>query len=243
MGRKPKYSKELKIQIVKRYLNGEKSALQLANEIGTRDQVVYNWAKKYKQYGESAFDTKKNNSSYTKEFKLNVIQSYLNGDGSMEDIAIKYNIPSSSTLNSWIVDYNNHIELKDYIPGKKEIYMSKSRKVTTEERIQIAKYCIEHDCDYTSTAEIYETTYANVYKWVKKYKENGEEGLIDKRGCHKTEDELSETERLRRELKKKEHELEMARFEVDFLKKVQEIERRWSGEKADMRQNTKQSKK
>ncbi len=121
--------------------------------------------------------------------------------------------------------------------------MSKSRKVTPEERIEIVRYCIEHDCDYKSTAQIYETTYANVFNWVKKYRENGEEGLTDKRGRHKKEDELTEVERLRRKLKKKEHELEMVRFEVDFLKKVQEIERRWSGEKAGMKRNTKPSKK
>lgn len=131
----------------------------------------------------------------------------------------------------WVLNYNNHIEPKDYIPGKKEVYMSKSRKVALEERIEVVNYCIEHNLDYKSTAEIYEITYANVYRWVKKYRENGEEGLTDKRGYHKKEDELSEVDRLKRELKKKEHELETARFEVDFLKKVQEIERSGLGRK------------
>lgn len=243
MGRKSKYSKELKIQIVKKYLNGEKSTLQLADEIGTVDSVIGRWVKKYRKYGESAFDEKKNNSPYTKDFKLKVIQAYLNGEGSQDDIANKFGISSGTTIFKWVKDYNNHIEIKDYIPGKKEIYMSKSRNVTPEERIEIVRYCIEHNCDYKSTAQIYETTYANVFNWIKKYRENGEEGLTDKRGRHKKEDELTEVERLRRELKKKEHELEMARFEVDFLKKVQEIERRWSGEKAGMNQNTKPSKK
>lgn len=152
MGRKSKYSKELKIQIVKRYLNEEKSTVQLANEIGARDSVVGVWVKKYRKYGESAFEEKKNNSSFTKEFKLKVINAYLNNKGSMDDLAIKYNIPSSKTLSIWILNYNNHIELKDYIPGKKEIYMSKSRKVTPEERIEIVRYFIEHNCDYKLAA-------------------------------------------------------------------------------------------
>lgn len=243
MGRKPKYSKEIKIQIVKRYLNGEKSLRKLADEIGASESRVSRWVKNYKKYGETVFNIKKNNSYYTKEFKLSAIQSYLNGEGSLDDIAIQYNIPSSGTLSMWVLNYNNHIEPKDYIPGKKEVYMSKSRKVTLEERIEVVNYCIEHDLDYKSTAKIYETTYANVFRWVKKYRENGEEGLTDKRGCHKKEDELSEVDRLKRELKKKEHELEMARFEVDFLKKVQEIERRRSGEKNGIKQNTNQSKK
>ena len=42
MGRKPKYSKEIKIQIVKRYLNGEKSLRKLVDEIGASESRVSN---------------------------------------------------------------------------------------------------------------------------------------------------------------------------------------------------------
>lgn len=45
MGRKSKYSKELKIEICKRYLNGEGSTYSLADEIGTNNMVVYRWVK------------------------------------------------------------------------------------------------------------------------------------------------------------------------------------------------------
>ena len=39
--------------------------------------------------------------------------------------------------------------------------------------------------DYKITAKLFETTYANVFNWVKKYKEKGEDGLGDKRGCRR----------------------------------------------------------
>ncbi|WP_288060233.1 transposase, partial [Thomasclavelia cocleata] len=51
MGRKNKYSKELKLSIVKRYLNGEGSTNSLAGEINTTNNIVSNWVKKYKVFG------------------------------------------------------------------------------------------------------------------------------------------------------------------------------------------------
>ena len=243
MGRKSKYSKELKINIVRRYLDGESSAVTLANEIHTRVTVILEWVNKYRAYGEKAFDSSSSNASYTKDFKEQVVLDYLNGGGSYSKLAIKYNISSPTPIKKWVKDYNSHIELKDYIPGGKEIYMTKSRKVSKDERIEIAKYCIEHNLDYVGTAKIYETTYANVFNWVKKYKENGEEGLEDKRGLHKKDVEVDETEKLRRELKRMQHERDMALLEVKLLKKLEEIERRKSIEQVNTKQNTKRLKK
>lgn len=243
MGRKSKYSKELKLSIVKRYLAGEGSTVSLAKEINTTNSVVVRWIKKYNAHGDEVFDESNSNTSYTKEFKEMVVLAYLNGEGSYSDLMVKYNIPAISTIERWVKDYNSHIELKDYIPGGKEIYMTKSRKVSKEERIEIVKYCLDHDLDYKTTAKVYDTTYANVFNWIKKYKEKGEDGLGDKRGRHKNDEEVDETEKLRRELKKMQHERDMALLEVKLLKKLDEIERRRYTERVNMKQNTKQSKK
>ena len=110
-------------------------------------------------------------------------------------------------------------------------------------KLEIVKYCLEHDMDYKTTAKVFETTYANVFNWVKKYREKGEDGLGDKRGRHKTDEEVDETEKLRRELKKMQHERDMALLEVKLLKKLDEIERRRFTEQANMKSNMKQSKK
>lgn len=73
------------------------------------------------------------------------------------------------------------------------------RKTTIEERKEIVKYCIEHGRDYKGTASMYDVSYSQVYSWVKKYDSNGNAGLTDKRGRHKSDDEVDELERLRRE--------------------------------------------
>lgn len=69
MGRKSKYSKEIKISIVKRYLSGEASTCYLEKETGIHGNIISRWIKKYKENGGAAFDTKKQNQSYTKGFK------------------------------------------------------------------------------------------------------------------------------------------------------------------------------
>ena len=229
--------------MVKRYLSGEGSLYTLAKELYCDHIVLRRWVKMYEAFGESAFDTSTTNASYTKEFKEKVVLDYLNEGGSYINLAIKYGLSSPSSIKRWVKDYNSHIELKDYIPGGENIYMTKSRKVNKEERIEIVKYCLEHDLDYKTTAKVYETSYANVFNWVKKYKEKGEDGLGDKRGRHKSDEEVDEVTLLRRQLKQKEHELEMALLENKLLKKLDEIERRRSIEQANMKLNMRQSKK
>ena len=131
-------SKELKLSIVKSYLNKDGSYEILAKEANVHFTTVRKWIKKYVAFGESAFDSTNTNASYTKEFKEHVVLDYLNGAGAYIDLAVKYKIPSNSTIEKWVKDYNSYIELKDYIPGGKEIYMTKSRKVSKEEKLSVS---------------------------------------------------------------------------------------------------------
>ena len=98
------------------------------------------------------------------------------------------------------------------------------RKTTLEERKEIVKYCIEHNRNYKETASIYKVSYSQVYDWVRKYTAKGDEGLTDKRGIHKKDDELDELERLRRENKRLKRQLEEEYMLVELLKKVKEFE-------------------
>ena len=100
------------------------------------------------------------------------------------------------------------------------------RKTTIEERKEIVDYCINHNRDYKGTASIYDVSYSQVYSWVKKYDALGEEGLTDKRGCHKTDEEVDELERLRRENARLKRQLQEKDMLAELLKKVQEFERK-----------------
>lgn len=104
--------------------------------------------------------------------------------------------------------------------------MTKGRKTTWKERIQVAVYCLENGNDYQKTAEVYEVSYQQVYQWTRKYEAGGSQALKDKRGRVKQEAELSPEQKAKREMKKLETENERLRAENAFLKKLEEIERR-----------------
>ena len=99
------------------------------------------------------------------------------------------------------------------------------RKTTLEERKEIVDYCINHDYNYKNTAEKFDVSYSQVYSWVKKYDTNGTDGLMDRRGHHKTDDEVDELEHLRRENLRLKRQLEEKDMIVELLKKVKEFER------------------
>ena len=187
--------------------------------------TIYKWVDKYKIWGSEAFISSSRNKAYTKEFKMQAVEEYLSGMSSVREIVAKYNISSKSLLERWILLYNANRELKDYTP-KQEVYMADARRKTTiEERKEIVKYCIEHNRNYKETASIYAVSYSQVYSWVKKYDANGEEALTDKRGRHKSDDEVDELERLRRENVRLKRQLEEKDMLAELLKKVQEFER------------------
>lgn len=105
--------------------------------------------------------------------------------------------------------------------------MKNIRQTTQEERVQIAKECIENGNNYGEIAIKYQVSYQNVYSWVKKYLGLGEAGLEDRRGQRTAQQEpRTEEERLRIENAQLKHELYLARMERDLLKKLEEIERR-----------------
>ena len=203
---KSKYSAELKIKVAKAYLAGEGSFRFLAETYGVGRKCVDDWSRKYREHGEEAFFKGFKNNSYSAEFKITCVEAVLLGEGSVDDIVAKYKISARAVLQRWIKMYNANRELKDYCP-KPEVYMAEARRKTTiEERKEIVEYCISHNRNYKETASTYDVSYNQVYDWVRKYTEKGVEGLIDKRGHHKSDDELSELELLRREnvrLKKK----------------------------------------
>ena len=99
------------------------------------------------------------------------------------------------------------------------------RKTTLEERKEIVEYCIAHDRNYKDAASKYGVSYSQVYSWVRKYDALGTDGLTDKRGRRKTDEEVGELERIRRENLRLKRQLEEKDMVVELLKKVKEFER------------------
>ena len=115
MGRKPKISVEEKIFICEQYLNGIKSLGRLAKDNGINTETIRRWINQYREYGSNVFQPKAHNRKYTKEFKQEVVEAYLRGEGTPEHLAVKYDIPAYSTVYSWIIKYKMCIRDSIYI--------------------------------------------------------------------------------------------------------------------------------
>ena len=221
---KSKYIAEMKILLAKKYLAGEGSYDSLSQANGISSTTLKRWVLQYRAHKEANFFCVGGNRHYSKEFKEKCVKAVLSGEGSVNNIVAKYNISDERVLRNWILKYNANMELKDYEP-KREVYMAEARRKTTpEERKEIVDYCINHNNDYKGTASKYAVSYSQVYSWVRKYREKGEEGLEDKRGHRKSDDEVDELERLRRENQRLKRQLEERDMLCELLKKVRELE-------------------
>ena len=150
---KRKVSAEDKIYAVNLYLNGKESQRRIADMFDVSLASVQQWIRNYESMGANAF-TLKGNKKYSTELKQQAVLDYLVGYGSQDDICKKYGIRSKAKLQIWIKKYNGHEELKSSGTGG-NIIMTKGRKTTFEERVEIVQYCIAHDHNYTQTAELY----------------------------------------------------------------------------------------
>lgn len=104
--------------------------------------------------------------------------------------------------------------------------MTKGRKTTFDDRVEIVQYCIAHEHNYAETAAKYQVSYQQARNYTVKYESGGVEALKDNRGRRKSEDQMTELEHLRAENKILRSEKKRAEMEASFLKKLEEIERR-----------------
>ncbi|KYO67051.1 helix-turn-helix domain-containing protein [Thermovenabulum gondwanense] len=225
MGRKSKFSTDEKLKYVLMCIEGKESINHVATLIGINPKSLRQWICNYQSLGIEGIITTSKNSYYSAELKEMAVKDYLAGTSSQLDICVKYGIRSKRMLHEWVLKYNSHKELKTSGTGGTPI-MTNGRKTTYDERVEIVKYCIEHQNNYAETAQKYQVSYQQVYTWVSKYENGGVEALQDRRGKRKNESEMSEMEKLKAQNKLLESKNYRQQMEIDFLKKLEEIERR-----------------
>ena len=217
-----KYSYEEKIAVVKAHKEGKGNRI-ISREYGIPQSTVKLWCQNYELFGEEILRHQKKQTKWSVETKTKAVQEYLTGTISIGAICKKYKISTSTVFRRWLKMYNGHKDFKERSSAKGEIYMTKGRKTTQEERAEIVAFCIEHGKDYGLTVEIYKVSYQQIYSWVKKYEEKGVDGLTDRRGKAKPESELSESERLRQENKILQAKIKDQEMEIALLKKLREL--------------------
>lgn len=225
MAFKHKYSYGEKEKIIIEYLNKTYGFRELCRIYGMSQGALKGWIRLYNAFGFEGLITSSKASRYSSMLKQAAVNEYLSGKYTAPEILKKYKIRSETQLRRWIWKYNGHEELKSFGTGE-NIIMTKGRKTTFDERVEIVQYCIAHDHNYAETAKQYQISYQQARSYTVKYESGGVETLKDNRGKRKSEDEMSELERLRAENRILKAEKEHAEMEASFLKKLEEIERR-----------------
>lgn len=224
MGRKSKFTTDEKLEYVHRCIRGKDSVNNAAKLIGVSYTTLERWIRNYESLGIEGLNNTTKNRVYSEEVKNMAVRGYLDGEGSLSDICKKYGIKSNRQLRNWILKYNSHEKLKSSGLGGTKI-MTKGRKTTYEERVDIVEYCLEHKNNYAETAQHFQVSYQQVYSWMVKYEKCGVEALQDNRGRRKSVEEMSELEKLKAENKLLQAENKRKQMELDFLKKLEKIER------------------
>lgn len=222
---KKTYSAEDKFKILMAFEDNHYSVKEFTSIYEVSKASLQKWKYRFEKYGIEGLEDASIWKKYSKELKLSAISDYQSGKYSLHEIVEKYEIADKSTLKKWIKKYNSHREIKGTGKGMSQS-MTKGRSTTWKERIEAVLYCIENNNDYQKAAETFEVSYQQIYQWVKKYENGGNEGLKDNRGRNKGEEELSQEEKGKLQLRKLEIENERLRAEIAFLKKLEEIERR-----------------
>lgn len=212
-----------KLAILQELEIGKSCLLDIARKYNISISTLRRWRHRYELYGYDGLMVPTHNKRYSEELKLQAVQDYLSGQYSQNEVIDKYKIASCTQLVDWIYKYNSRSSLIFYENGGARA-MPNGRPTSWKERIEIVLYCLSHNHDYQNTSKKYQVSYHQVYNWVRKFEEGGEDTLKDGRGRKKAPEELNEADRQKLAMKKLEYENERLRAENALLKKLQELE-------------------
>lgn len=109
---KKMYSTELKLEIVKRYLEGNIGLKALAEQYHVNKGDIQKWKAAYAEHGVDGLC--KTHGTYTGDFKVAVVEYMHTTGASMRQTAAHFNVPSLKSVSDWERIY--------YEEGKEALY-------------------------------------------------------------------------------------------------------------------------
>ena len=223
MGKRAKFTFKQRLNVVNNILSNNSSIHYEAKLLNVDRKTIRTWITNYKAFGIKGLMNTTKRLLYPIELKIAAVREYLLGEFSLLNICQKYKIRGTKQLRSWISLYNKGKLLES---GGLDLMKIKGvrKNLTLEDRVEVVKHYLEISRDYSETAIKFEVSYQQVYQWVQKYNKFGVDGLIDRRGKRKAEDELTEVEKLKLNIKLLEAKNRRIELENAFLKKLNELE-------------------
>ena len=153
-----KYSTEFKMKVVKEYLESNISYKSLSDKYCIpSEKVIKTWVNAYKTQGYEGLKVKRENTQYTLEFKLNVVNLYLTGEMSYQSLANELKINNPSMIAKWVIDFREKgIEgLKSKKRGRPS-KMSKSPKKSKDTKIESSAQLTNEEDNSLNEAQLKE---------------------------------------------------------------------------------------
>ncbi|WP_125608466.1 helix-turn-helix domain-containing protein [Lapidilactobacillus bayanensis] len=213
-----------KFNLLKDYQQSGLPRATYARQHGIGQNTLRRWLMRYQRDGIEGLEEAKKNIHYSKELKHTVVFAYLNGEGTLEEVANKYGLRNSTQAKVWVDKYNGDKPLTAS-PSRKQVPTMR-KKTTFEERIEVVEYVVKHKHSYTEAAEHFQVSYQQARSWVLKAKDGGYEVLVDNRGHHKDESELTDLDKANLRIRQLEAELKDKELVEQFAKKLLELQRK-----------------
>lgn len=100
-----KYSFEFKMKVVNDYCQGEGGYVYLSKKYNVEVSIIKKWIRTYKQFGEKSLLRSREKSIYSFEFKMQVVELYLESELSYRELAFKFGISNPPLITRWVMDY------------------------------------------------------------------------------------------------------------------------------------------
>ncbi|MFM1581854.1 transposase [Helcococcus bovis] len=141
-----KYSTELKMKVVKAYLNNEGGCKFLAKKYEINNEsIVRRWINAFNSQGYDSIKVSRKNKNYSFEFKQNIVKLYLTGEMSYQELANQFKINNPSLITRWVIDFRNQ-GLDGLKPKKRGRSSSKTKDNKLSQR-QLKKEYSEEEID------------------------------------------------------------------------------------------------
>jgi transposase len=99
-----KYTAEIKLRVIKQYLDGQLGYHRLAAQQGIPAPVIRRWVDAYRLHGDEAL--LRRHEHYSPEHKLLVLQHMWDNALSINQTAAFFNIPNPDSIRTWVKRYD-----------------------------------------------------------------------------------------------------------------------------------------
>ena len=98
-----KYTFEFKKKVVFEYLYGKTGSTTLAKKYNIKShRQVRQWIHNYQEFGDEGLKQSRKKETYSFEFKLHMVESYLSNEVSYEELALANDITNYTMLSRWV---------------------------------------------------------------------------------------------------------------------------------------------